>query len=162
MHLSRKKIYVKSNKKKSCLYLFCIFRTLYNWFIRNVKQLSSYTLIPVALIGIFLYFLNNFFLKSLINIEFFTSYFNDILFPLVYLPVLKIIQFFLEKMETIECLTLRYCIIWAAIFSIWFEFITPFYQPKVTADLYDVISYFVGAILLYSIEKIIRKRGFLD
>ena len=94
--------------------------------------------------------------------SFLSFYFNDFLFPIVYLPIINLLKYLFEKTEKIETITLKFCLTWASVFSVWFELITPLYQPKVTADVYDAISYFAGAIVLFYIEIFMIKRGIID
>jgi len=108
-----------------------------------------FRLIPYAFAGISLYLLNNAFLKEFHFI--FAYYLNDILFPFVYLPLLNCLHTLLFK--NVCKLSFKETIIWVFIFSVWFEFITPLYQPKVTADFFDTIAYLCGGIIIYLIDR---------
>lgn len=80
------------------------------------------------------------------------NYFND----LICMPfVLKICQYTVRIVKSDSKLTLPTSlqVVVTLIFSIYFEFILPIYNPRYTSDWVDVIMYFLGLLIFITIER---------
>lgn len=106
------------------------------------------------LISLIIYGLNYVSIKFGIYTNYFMQcYFNDIFLVPVALPVVLYIvkllkyrgSYYPTLSEILTCL-----IIW----SVFFEYIGPKYLNKGIADVYDVIAYFIGAVVSFIVWRI--------
>ena len=84
----------------------------------------------------------------LYNISFFRGIIADFLAPIVCIPIFATSQNFfgLRKGNKIYFLEMiLYCIL----FSVYFEIIGPKFIKTFTSDIFDVIAYFIGGVVLY-------------
>ena len=86
-----------------------------------------------------------------------TSYVNDFLcMPVVLTICLKILHYI--KKDTTILLPLLPILILTSFYSFYFEWYMPQVETRYTADWVDVIIYFAGALLFYSLQFISTKK----
>ncbi len=87
-----------------------------------------------------------------------TSYVNDFLcMPVVLTICLKIVHFI--KKDTTIPLPLLPILTLTSFYAIYFEWYLPQVETRYTADWIDVIIYFSGALLFYSLQLISTKKA---
>ncbi len=86
-----------------------------------------------------------------------TSYVNDFLcMPVVLTICLKILHYI--KKDTTILLPLLPILILTSFYSFYFEWYMPQVETRYTADWVDVIMYFGGALLFYSLQFVSTKK----
>jgi len=111
-----------------------------DWLLRNTACMTG---------AVCLYLLNRFFLKDTVTgtLGFFLRCrFNDLMCPLVVIPMCQIVihRFLhtsMQKLHTLLLFTLACAFVW--------EFVIPLVNAGSTADLWDVVCYMGGAVLYY-------------
>lgn len=108
---------------------------------------------PVFVVSVSLYLITKFIIleNGIFKPGFIASYFNDFLLVPVVLPILL---FFCKKLNLrlVDIPpTFLELIIPLLIWSALFEFIFPYFIPKGTADLLDILFYFLGGFLSWMI-----------
>lgn len=80
------------------------------------------------------------------------NYLNDLLcMPIILSICLKSVQL-LKKDRSIR-ISLFSALSLAAFYSLYFEIILPRFMERYTADVYDVLLYFIGALLFYFLQE---------
>lgn len=105
----------------------------------------------IMAIFITVYILNKFHIVVFIQYDHFLQcYFNDILAPLVLIPLFINIHILagLRHKNLSPCLfeiAIYFCIL-----SVFFEYIVPIYNNRAIADNYDILAYLAGSIVYFS------------
>lgn len=108
---------------------------------------------PVFVVSVSLYLINEFIILEygIFKTGFIAFYFNDFLLVPVVLPILLFISKKLKLRLVDIPPTLLELIIPLLIWSVLFEFIFPYFISKGTADLLDILFYFLGGLLSWMI-----------
>ena len=123
--------------------------------LRNLKFLIIN--IIIALLTVLMYFINNLYLKenSLGIINYLSiCYINDFLCPIFLFSYSNILLYFIH----IKLVALFPILAICAISSIIWEFCAPLIKPSSVTDLYDILSYLIGALFYYAIINCIIKK----
>jgi hypothetical protein len=105
----------------------------------------------IMAIFITVYILNKFHIVEFIQYDHFLRwYFNDILAPLVLIPLFINIHIFtgLRRNDLPPCLF--EVVIYFFVLSVFFEGIVPIYNNRAVADHYDILAYLVGSVVYFS------------
>ena len=108
-------------------------------------KVSSKALISLnwslIMLAIFIYFLNNFFLKSLFPYSLFKFYLNDFLYILLLnsITFLSLFKLYSRKMPWKTLFVANFVVV-----SVSFELIFPLISADQTPDILDCIAYFCG------------------
>ncbi len=114
------------------------------------NKILTYYFIFSLIIGTLIYYAQKkaIQLPSIIN-----NYVNDFLIiPIILIPSLFILQWSKgDKNYKISAWVILYICVFYALF---FEYIIPQYHSRYTADLIDVILYFAGGFVFYSLQNV--------
>ena len=104
----------------------------------------------IFMISVTLYILNRFIILNINNSTvhyFFSSYFDDILAPLLLFSYINLLLSFYNK----KMYSLKYLIIFIILVSIVWEYLIVFIKPTSVSDPIDVIFYVLGTIIYWII-----------
>ncbi len=131
-----------------------------NYSFRNSLWRDHYFLILnlfLILFFIFLYILNQKYLKHYLDLCFFRYHFNDILAGGIIITYINLLFIFLRKSQ--YCLRRFWIIVCVNIvIGFFWEFITPFYRQDSITDVYDLIAYTSGGCLYYIIINVFNSK----
>lgn len=109
----------------------------------------------IGLSSFLIYLLNKYYLRMVLYYPFFRFYFNDVLAGIVILAYSNIIISFSNV--KFDLYKLKNIIVFNLFIGLFWEYITPLYYSKSTADPLDVVSYILGGLVYYLINKIYNK-----
>ena len=105
---------------------------------------------PLFIFSTLLYLVNRFCLKVFFNqTSFITNYFNDLLLTPVLLPIILTVGIIFKQRYWVFKPSLAEILFWVIIFSIFFEVITPCFNPRSTGDYMDAICYLSGGLVYW-------------
>lgn len=110
--------------------------------------------IYILITCLFLYFLNQFFFKK-IGILFFNNYFNDLIAVPLYFSLINIVSIHLRHKE-ISSFKMLFII--TIILSFLGEYVAIFVRKGSVTDYLDILCYFMGMIIYYSLKKANNRR----
>jgi len=91
------------------------------------------------------------------NFTFIRWYIADVLALIVCIPIFVNAQI-IFRVRKKEYITIIDIIIYFILFSIYFEIIGPKYLKNLTGDVFDIITYGIGGLILYFSQPIIIKK----
>lgn len=97
-------------------------------------------------------------------VSIFRWYFADGLALIVCIPIFVNSQI-LFKVRGLHRITIIEVILYATLFSVYFEIIGPVFISQFTADIFDMVAYFSGGFILYfsqNMNKTLQKRKIFD
>jgi len=86
---------------------------------------------------------------------FFSSYFNDLLAPLLLFSYINLILSLIDK----KMYSLKYLILIIILTSLVWEFIAPIFKPTSISDPIDILFYFIGTLIYWIIYKIWNQKS---
>jgi len=107
---------------------------------------------------IILYGFNTIIFSSINNYNlhyFFSSYFNDLLAPLLLFSYINIILSLIDK----KMYSLKYLILIIILSSFVWEFIAPIFKPNSISDPIDILFYFIGTMVYWIIYKMWNQKS---
>lgn len=110
---------------------------------------KKYYVIPLCIVALTIYFFQAF---GLILPEMINNYSNDFLLIPIVLNLCKTIIQFVKSKYNLQ-LPLLFCITVTTGYSFFFEVWLPTINPRYTADIWDVFTYFLGLIFYLKIEN---------
>ena len=115
--------------------------------------------IPQLLVASLLYWIHYFFriMVPEYNFTFIRWYIVDVLALIVCIPIFVNAQI-IFRVRKKEYLTIIDIIVYFLLFSMYFEIIGPKYLKNLTGDVFDIIAYGIGGLILYFSQPIIRKK----
>lgn len=106
----------------------------------------------IFIFSVALYLLNTIIFSYITNFNlnyFFTSYFNDLLAPLLLFSYINLVLSLINK----KIYSLKYLIVIIILCSILWEYVALFFKPSSILDPIDVIFYFLGTLIYWMIHK---------
>lgn len=107
---------------------------------------------------IILYGFNTIIFSSIHNYNlhyFFSSYFNDLLAPLLLFSYINLILSLTDK----KMYSLKYLILIIILTSFVWEYIAPIFKPTSISDPIDILFYFIGTLIYWIIYKIWNQKS---
>jgi len=120
----------------------------------NIHNYSTNSYLYFWVIAFVIYIFNNLIIKNITTIVFFHCYFNDLLASIVFLSFLDFILYFIPYRTPIITFWQTMIIILFA--GLFWEYISPFYRVNSVSDPYDLIMYFIGALIYWFPKNMIR------
>ncbi|MGG8497896.1 hypothetical protein ACQY1Q_15900 [Tenacibaculum sp. TC6] len=119
----------------------------------NIRKLPAYFFGASCLLGSFIYF------SPIIGVElpkYVRFYVNDLLIVPI---VLTICLFVIRKLKRDSKYQLHFIyVMYVSLgYSVFFEYYLPSFHQRYTYDSIDILLYFVGGILFYYLQKVVRK-----
>jgi hypothetical protein len=117
--------------------------------------------LPQFIIGTVLYSIH-FLLKSFIpeyNFSLIRYYTADVLALIVCVPIFINSQIFFRVRKK-KYITKLDIILYLILFSLYFEIIMPQYFERFTGDVFDIIAYGIGGIILYFSQGFVKSESF--
>lgn len=108
--------------------------------------------LSIFIIGVILYLLNTLIFSNLSNFKlnyFFTSYFNDLIAPLLLFAYINLLLSLINK----KVYSLKYLIIIILSCSFAWEYLVLFFKPNSVSDPIDVLFYILGTLTYWIIHK---------
>ncbi len=107
---------------------------------------------------IILYGFNRIIFSSINNYNlhyFFSSYFNDLLAPLLLFSYINLILSLIDK----KMYSLKYLFLIIILSSFVWEFIAPIFKPNSISDPIDILFYFIGTMVYWIIYKMWNQKS---
>jgi len=107
---------------------------------------------------IILYGFNTIIFSSINNYNlhyFFSSYFNDLLAPLLLFSYINLILSLIDK----KMYSLKYLFLIIILSSFVWEFIAPIFKPNSISDPIDILFYFIGTMVYWIIYKMWNQKS---
>jgi hypothetical protein len=121
---------------------------MFNFMRKNYRIIN----LSIFITCIVLYGFNTIILSSINNYNlhyFFSSYFNDLLAPLLLFSYINLILSLIDK----KMYSLKYLILIIILSSLVWEFIAPIFKPTSISDPIDILFYFIGTLIYWIIYK---------
>lgn len=123
--------------------------------IRSIKQ-KPINLILIIIV-LFLYFLNNTYLKSYtkgIVQKFLICHFNDLICPLFFISYSNLLLISVNR----ELKKLKWIIVFGFCSGLIWEYVAPLIKPSSVTDMVDLLFYTLGTFLYWCIVKLFPDR----
>ena len=114
--------------------------------------------LSIFITSIILYGFNTIIFSSINNYNlhyFFSSYFNDLLAPLLLFSYINLILSLIDK----KMYSLKYLFLIIILSSFVWEFIAPIFKPNSISDPIDILFYFIGTMVYWIIYKMWNQKS---